>query len=64
MANGLKVRVRIDEVIAREARETLGARSNSEAVELALAIALAVCRTNSANAAKYLKIICSSRFKI
>jgi Arc/MetJ family transcription regulator len=64
MAKGLKVRVRVDADLVREAREILGARSNSEAVELALTIALAVRGTNSRDAAKYLKILGSSRFEI
>lgn len=64
MAKGLKVRVRVDAALVQAAREILGARSNSEAVELALTIALAVREPQSEYAAKYLKILGSSRFDI
>lgn len=63
MAKGLKVRVRIDADLVREAREILGARSNSEAVELALTIALAIRGTDSGDAAKFLGVLGSNRFK-
>jgi len=63
MAKGLKIRVRVDADLVREARELLGARNNSEAVELALTIALAVREPQSEYAAKYLKILGSDRFK-
>lgn len=63
MAKGLKIRVRVDADLVREARELLGARSNSEAVELALTIALAIREPHSGDAAKHLKTLGSGRFK-
>ena len=63
MAKGLKVRVRVDADLVQAAREILGARSNSEAVELALTVALAIREPQSEYAAKYLKILGSGRFK-
>jgi len=56
--------VRVDAALVQAAREILGSRSNSEAVELALTIALAVREPQSEYAAKYLKILGSSRFDI
>jgi|GEM_PF-6654605 len=62
MAKGLKIRVRVDADLVREARELLGARNNSEAVELALTIALAIREPQSEYAAKYLKTLASGRY--
>ena len=64
MAKGLKIRVRVDADLVREARELLGARNNSEAVELALTIALAIREPQSEYAAKYLKILGSGRYRL
>ena len=61
MAKRLKVRVQVDADLVREAREILGARNASEAVELALTIALAIREPQSEYAAKYLKILGSGR---
>ena len=63
MAKRLKVRIRVDADLVREAREILGARNNSQAVELALTIALAIREPHSVDAEKYLKILGSDRFK-
>jgi len=62
MAKRLKVRVQVDADLVREAREILGARNASEAVELALTIALAIREPHSKDAAKYLKILGSGRY--
>ena len=62
MAKRLKVRIRVDADLVREAREILGARNNSEAVELALTIALAIREPHSVDAEKYLKILGSGRY--
>jgi len=62
MAKRLKVRVQVDADLVREAREILGARNNSEAVELALTIALAIREPHSKYTAKYLKILGSGRY--
>ena len=62
MARRLKVRVQVDADLVREAREILGARNASEAVELALTIALAIREPQSEYAAKYLKILGSGRY--
>ena len=61
MAKRLKVRVQVEADLVREAREILGARNASEAVELALTIALAIREPQSEYAAKYLKILGSGR---
>ena len=61
MARRLKVRVQVDADLVRAAREILGARNASEAVELALTIALAIREPHSKDAAKYLKILGSGR---
>jgi len=61
MAKKLKVRVQVEADLVREAREILGARNASEAVELALTIALAIREPQSEYAAKYLKILGSGR---
>ena len=63
MAKGLKIRVRVDADLVREARGILGARNNSEAVELALTIALAIREPQSEYAAKHLKILSAGKFK-
>ncbi len=63
MAQGLKIRVRVDADLVRDAREILGARNNSEAVELALTITLAIREPHSGDAEKYLKILGSGTFK-
>ena len=63
MPRGLKIRVRVDADLVQAAREILGARSNSEAVELALTIALAIREPHNEYAEKYLKILGSGRFK-
>ena len=63
MAKRLKVRVQVDADLVLEAREILGARNGSEAVELALTLALAIREPHSEYAAKYLKILGSDRFK-
>ena len=62
MARRLKVRVQVDAELVRAAREILGARNASEAVELALTIALAIREPHSKDAAKYLKILGSGRY--
>ena len=62
MAKRLKVRVQVEADLVREAREILGARNASEAVELALTIALAIREPHSKDAAKYLKILGSGRY--
>ena len=62
MAKKLKVRVQVEADLVREAREILGARNASEAVELALTIALAIREPHSKDAAKYLKILGSGRY--
>lgn len=62
MAKRLKVRVQVDADLVREAREILGARNASEAVELALTIALAIREPQSKDGAKYLKILGSGRY--
>ena len=62
MAKKRKVRVQVDADLVRAAREILGARNNSEAVELALTIALAIREPHSEYAAKYLKILGSGRY--
>ena len=62
MSKRLKIRVRVDAELVREAREILGARNASEAVELALTIALAIREPQSEYAAKYLKILGSGRY--
>ncbi len=62
MAKRLKIRVRVDADLVREARELLGARNTSETVELALAIALAMREPQSEYAAKYQKILASGRY--
>jgi hypothetical protein len=61
MAEGLKIRVRVDADLVREAREIRGARNNSEAAELALTIALAIREPEGLHAAKYLRILGSGR---
>jgi hypothetical protein len=63
MAKGSTVRVRIDAELLREVRRILGARSNRQAVELAITIALAI-RGPRGQAAKSREILCSHRFKI
>lgn len=62
MAKKLKVRVQVEADLVREAREILGARNASEAVELALTIALAIREPQSEYGAKYLKILGSGRY--
>ena len=62
MAKKLKVRVQVEADLVREAREILGARNASEAVELALTIALAIREPQSEYAAEYLKILGSGRY--
>ena len=62
MAKKLKVRVQVEADLVREAREILGARNASEAVEFALTIALAIREPHSECAAKYLKILRSGRY--
>ena len=64
MAKKLKVRVQVEADLVREAREILGARNASEAVELALTIALAIREPHSEYAAKYLKILGSGRYAL
>ena len=62
MTKRLTVRVRVDADLVRAAREILGARSNSEAAELALTIALVIREPQSKYAAKYLKILGSGKY--
>ena len=62
MAKRLTIRVRVDADLVQAAREILGARSNSEAAELALTIALAIREPQSEYAANYLKILGSGRY--
>jgi len=64
MADGSTVRVRLDADLVREARTILGARSNRQAVEVAITIALAIRIPVGAEAAKYLEVLRSNRFKI
>ena len=64
MAKKLKVRVQVEADLVREAREILGARNNSEAVELAVTIALAIREPHSVDAEKYLKILGSDRYAL
>ena len=59
-----KARVRIDADLLRETRQVLGARNNSEAVELAMTIALAIREAGSGNASLNMKYLGSDRFKI
>jgi Arc/MetJ family transcription regulator len=64
MAQGRVVKVCIDANLVREVREILGARNNREAVELAITIALALRFPGNAEAAKYLEMLGSDRFRI
>ena len=64
MADRSKVRVRIDAELVHEARKILGARSNSQTVELAVVLALAIRSPDGPEAAKYLEILRSNQFKI
>ncbi|CAN5419796.1 hypothetical protein BH10PLA2_BH10PLA2_26670 [soil metagenome] len=64
MADGSTVRVQVDAELVREARTILRARSNRQAVELAITIALAIRAAGGAEAAKYLEILRSDRFKV
>lgn len=58
------MRVRIDADLLRETRNILGVRSNAQAVELAITIALAIRAPGGTEAAKYLEILRSDRFKV
>ena len=64
MADRSTVRVRIDADLLRETRNILGARSNRKAVELAITLALAIRAPGGVEAAKYLEILRSDRFKV
>lgn len=61
MAKRLKIRVREDEDLVLKAREILGVRNASEAVQLVLTIALAISELQSEYAAKCLRILGSGR---
>ncbi|MEC5170611.1 hypothetical protein [Glaciihabitans sp. GrIS 2.15] len=64
MPKGRTARVIVDAGMIREARNMLGARSNSQAVELAMVLALAIGTPGGTEAAKYLEILRSDRFKV
>jgi Arc/MetJ family transcription regulator len=59
-----KVRVRVDADLLREAREVLGARTNSEAAELAMTIALAIREARNADTSPNMKRLGSDQFKV
>ena len=56
-----KVKVRVDADLLRNARDVLGARTGSEAVELAMTIALAF---SEADICPNMKRLCWARLKI
>lgn len=56
--------MRIDGELLREARETLGTRNNTQTVELAMTITLAVQEPCDGIAQKYLRRLRSRQFKI
>ena len=58
------IRVRLDADVVRDARETLGARSNAEAVDLAMTIALAISATAGHMNGKYVERLGSNRFRL
>ncbi len=64
MAEGSTVRVRIHAALVCEARTTLGTRSNSQTVELPIALALAIRAPGGAESAKYLEIFRSDRLTV
>lgn len=59
-----KVRVRVDADLLREARDVLGARTNSEAAELAMTIALAIREARNAESSPNMKRLRSDQFKV
>ena len=58
------IRVRLDADVVRDAREILGARSNAEAVDLAMTVALAISPTAGHMNAKYVERLGSNRFRL
>lgn len=58
------IRVRLDVDVVRDAREILGARSNAEAVDLAMTVALAISPTAGHMNAKYVERLGSNRFRL
>lgn len=64
MAQRGTVSVRLDADLVREAREILGARSNRQAVELAITIALAIREHQNGHEPKFIRSLGSDRFKI
>ena len=59
-----KVRIRVDADLLRETRDVLGARTNSEAAELAMTIALAIREARSADTSPNMKRLRSDQFKV
>ena len=58
------IRVRLDADVVRDAREILGARSNAEAVDLAMTVALAISPTAGQMNGKYVERLGSNRFRL
>lgn len=59
-----KAWVRVDADLLREARNVLGARTNSEAAELAMTIALAIREARSRGGSPNMKRLGSDQFKV
>ena len=59
-----KARVRVDADLLREARDVLGARTNSEAAELAMTIALAIREARNGGGSPNMKRLGSDQFKV
>ena len=64
MTRRATIRVRLDADVVRDAREILGARSNAEAVDLAMTVALAISPTAGQMNGKYVERLGSNRFRL